>query len=172
MFPTIGKMKPDITSANSILSRKIRMKQNKISLLFLLALMVFVHPSISVGQTLTIDPENLKSIPSNKLVIIDTRSKFKYLLGHIPNAVHIGKWQDFTQKIKGVRGLLIKNPNLIASKFNSYGIHPSKTIVIYGEPDDPWRTDGRFFWMFERFGFNKVIILEGGWKAGKPREAS
>jgi len=172
MFPTIGKMKPDITSANSILSRKIRMKQNKISLLFLLALMVFVHPSISVGQTLTIDPENLKSIPSNKLVIIDTRSKFKYLLGHIPNAVHIGKWQDFTQKIKGVRGLLIKNPNLIASKFNSYGIHPSKTIVIYGEPDDPWRTDGRFFWMFERFGFNKVIILEGGvenWKNSRSK---
>jgi len=88
MFPTIGKMKPDITSANSILSRKIRMKQNKISLLFLLALMVFVHPSISVGQTLTIDPENLKSIPSNKLVIIDTRSKFKYLLGHIPSSIH------------------------------------------------------------------------------------
>ena len=167
MFPTIGKMKPDITSANSILSRKIRVKQKKISVLFLLALMVFLHPSISVGQTLTIDPENLKSIPSNKLVIIDTRSKFKYLLGHIPNAVHIGKWQDFTQKIKGVRGLLIKNPNLIASKFNSYGIHPSKTIVIYGEPDDPWRTDGRFFWMFERFGFNKVIILEGGLESWK-----
>jgi len=161
-------MKPDITSANCILSRKIRMKQNKKSLLFLLALMVFTHPSKSVGQTLTIDPENLKTIPPDKLVIIDTRSKFKYLLGHIQNAIHLGKWQDFTQNIKGVRGLLINNPNFIASKFNSYGIHPSKTIVIYGEPDDPWRTDGRFFWMFERFGFNKVNILEGGlesWKA-------
>ncbi len=121
------------------------MKQSKVSFLFFLSLMVFIQPSISVGQGLTIDPENLKSMPSGKLIIIDTRSKFKYILGHIPNAIHIGKWQDFTHKIKGVRGLLIKNPNLIANKFNSYGIHPSKTIVIYGEPHDPWRTDGRFF---------------------------
>ena len=121
------------------------MKQNKISLLFLLALMVCVQPSISVGQSLTIDPENLKSMPPDKLIIIDTRSKFKYLLGHIPSSIHLGKWQDFTQKIKGVRGLLIKNLNFITSKFNSYGIHPNKTIVIYGELDDPWRTDGRFF---------------------------
>ena len=141
-------MKPDITSANCILSRKIRMKQNKISFLFLLALIVFVQPSISVGESFTIDPENLKSMPSDKLIVIDTRSKFKYLLGHIPNAIHLGKWQDYTQKINGVRGLLIKNPNLIASKLNSYGIHPNKTIVIYGEPDDPWRTDGRFFCLY------------------------
>ena len=140
------------------------MKQNKISFLFLLALIVFVQPSISAGESLTIDSENLKSMPSDKLIIIDARSRFKYLLGHIPNAIHLGKWQDFTQKIKGVRGLLIKNPNLIASRFNSYGIHPKKTIVIYGDPVDPWRTDGRFFWMFERFGFNNVIILEGGLK--------
>ena len=43
----------------------------------------------------------------------------------------------------------------------------NKTIVIYGDPNDPWRTDGRFLWMFERYGFNKVAILEGGligWK--------
>ncbi|MBT5985616.1 MAG: rhodanese-like domain-containing protein, partial [Nitrospina sp.] len=82
------------------------MKQNKISLLFLLVLMVFTPTSISIGQPLTINLENLKSIQSDKLVIIDTRSKFKYLLGHIPSAVHIGKWQDFTQETKGVRGLL------------------------------------------------------------------
>ncbi|MBT4375409.1 MAG: hypothetical protein HOD16_06960, partial [Nitrospina sp.] len=165
-------MKPDITSANSILSSKIRMKQNKISLLFLLVLMVFTPTSISIGQPLTINLENLKSIQSDKLVIIDTRSKFKYLLGHIPSAVHIGKWQDFTQKIKGVRGLLIKNPKFLLGRFNSYGIHPNKMIVIYGEPNDPWRTDGRFFWMFERFSFNKVSILEGGlesWKTSGSR---
>jgi thiosulfate/3-mercaptopyruvate sulfurtransferase len=160
-------MKPDTTSENSILSRKIRMLQTKIFFLLVMASGPFIQPSISVGESLTIDFKNLKSIPPDNLIIIDTRSKIKYLLGHIPKAIHLGKWQDFTQEVKGVRGLLIKRPNFIVNKFNSYGIHPKKNIVIYGDPDDPWRTDGRFFWMFERLGFNKVTIYEGGLKNWK-----
>jgi len=160
-------MKPDITSENGILSRKIRMIPIKIFFLLMVIFALFIQPSISVGQSLTIDFKNLKSMPQNNLIIIDTRSKFKYLLGHIPKAIHLGKWQDFTQEINGVQGLLIKNPNFIVNKFNSYGIHPKKNIVIYGDPSDPWRTDGRFFWMFERFGFNKVTIYEGGLKDWK-----
>jgi thiosulfate/3-mercaptopyruvate sulfurtransferase len=160
-------MKTDITSENRILSRKIRMNKIKISCLFLMALVLFFHPPISIGQSLTINLQSLNSIPTGKLVIIDTRSTFKYLLGHIPGAIHIGKWQDFTQEINGVRGLLIDNLNFIAKKLNSYGINPNKIIVIYGDPDDPWRADGRFFWMFERFGFSKVTILEGGVKDWK-----
>ena len=63
--------------------------------------------------------------------------------------------------------MLIENPKLIVTQLKRYGIHPNKSIVIYGEPNDPWREDGRFFWMFERFGFKKVAIFEGGienWK--------
>jgi len=163
----IGKMKTDITSANRILSRKIRMHQNWTFFLFLLGSILFVYPSFGAEKNLTIDLESLKSIPLNKLVLVDTRSKYKYLLGHIPDAIHLGSWQDFTQKVKGVRGLLIENPKFIVTKFNRYGIHPNKTIVIYGEPNDPWREDGRFFWMFERFGFDKVAIFEGGVKKWK-----
>lgn len=157
----------DITSENSILSRKIRMIQIKIFSLLVVTFVLFVQPTISLGESLTIGFKNLKSIPSDNLLIIDTRSKIKYLLGHIPKAIHLGKWQDFTQEVKGVRGLLIKDPKFIIDKFNSYGIHPKKHIVIYGDPDDPWRTDGRFFWMFERFGFNQVTIYEGGLKNWK-----
>jgi thiosulfate/3-mercaptopyruvate sulfurtransferase len=124
-------------------------------------------PSTSAAQSMTINLKNLISIPLGELVIIDTRSKYKYLLGHIPNAIHLGKWEDFTQKIDGVRGLLIENPMFIINKFSQFGIHPNKTIIIYGEPNDPWRTDGRFFWMFERFGFTKVAIFEGGIESWK-----
>ena len=160
-------MKPDVTSAHRILSRKIRKRLNGIFLFLLLSLMLSSPPSIRAEQSLIIAPKSLNSIPQDELVIIDTRSKFKYLLGHIPNALHLGGWQEFTQKIRGVRGLLIEDPQLIVNKLKPYGIHPNKTIALYGEPTDPWRTDGRFFWMFERFGFNKVTILEGGldnWK--------
>jgi thiosulfate/3-mercaptopyruvate sulfurtransferase len=160
-------MKPDTTSANCILSRKIRLGQSRICILYLLSLVLIVLPSISSGQDLTISLKDLKSISLDELVIIDTRAKYKYLLGHIPNAIHIGKWQDYTQKVKGVRGLLIESKEFIVTKFSRYGIHPNKTIVVYGEPNNPWREDGRFFWMFERFGFDKVALFEGGvnkWK--------
>ena len=160
-------MKPDITSANRILSRKIRTYHNWMCFLFLQGLILFAHPSLSSGQSLTINIESLKSISSDSLVIIDTRSKYKYLLGHIPKSIHIGKWQDYTKKINGIKGLLVEDPKFIVTRLNRYGIHSKKSIVIYGEPNDPWREDGRFFWMFERFGFKKVSIFEGGvenWK--------
>ncbi|MBT6663559.1 MAG: rhodanese-like domain-containing protein, partial [Nitrospina sp.] len=85
------------------------MSQIKIFFVLLVPFVSFFQPSISVGESLTINFKNLKSISPDNLIIIDTRSKFKYLLGHIPKAIHLGKWQDFTQNVKGVRGLLIKN---------------------------------------------------------------
>jgi thiosulfate/3-mercaptopyruvate sulfurtransferase len=163
-------MKPDTTSANCILSRKIRTCQKSICFLFLQGLILFSYPSISLGQDLTINLQKLKSISPESRVIIDTRSKYKYLLGHIPNSIHIGKWQDYTRKVNEVKGFLIESPKFIVTQLNRYGIHPNKLIVIYGEPNDPWRTDGRFFWMFERFGFKKVTIFEGGiekWKSSE-----
>jgi len=155
-------MKPDITSAHRVLSRKIRARFIAVFFTLLLGLML-AWPAYSwTDKSLLITPEILNSIPQNQLVIVDTRSKFKYLLGHIPNAVHLGSWQDFTHKVDGVRGLLIADRHFIVNKLKPHGINYNKTIVVYGEPKDPWRTDGRFFWMFERFGFNKVAILEGG----------
>ena len=157
-----GKMKPDTTSARRILSRKIRARLRVIFTLLLLGFMLVLPANSQAGTSLIITPEILNSTPKNQLVIVDTRSKFKYWLGHIPDAVHLGKWQDFTHKVGGVRGLLIKDRHLIVSKLKSHGIDHNKTIVVYGEPKNPWRTDGRFFWMFERFGFEKVALLEGG----------
>ena len=155
-------MKPDTTSAHSILSRKIRTRLKAIFPSLSLGLLLIWPTSCGAEISLLITPKILNSTPINQLVIVDTRSKFKYLLGHIPNAVHLGNWQDFTHKVGGVRGLLIEDRRFIVNKLKPHGINYNKTIVIYGEPKDPWRTDGRFFWMFERFGFNKVAILEGG----------
>ncbi len=155
-------MKPDITSAPRILSSKIRQRRKAVLFILLLALLLVQPPFLLAENRLLITPESLSSLPQDQVVIIDTRSKFKYLLGHIPNAVHLGSWEDFTHKINGVRGMLIEDPRFIVDKLKPHGIDPLKMIVIYGEPTDPWRTDGRFFWMCERFGFKNVAILEGG----------
>ncbi len=55
----------------------------------------------------------------------------------------------------------------MADKLRALGIDRNKTIVLYGDPADPWRTDGRFLWMFMRYGFSSVVLLDGGLKSWK-----
>lgn len=159
---TLKKMNHDVTSAHHVLSRKIRARLEAIISTLTLVFMLVLPIHSWAENSLLINPKVLNFTPQNELIIVDTRSKFKYLLGHIPNAVHLGSWQDFTHKVDGVRGLLIEDRDFIVRKLKPHGINYNKAVVIYGESKDPWRTDGRFFWMFERFGFNKVAILEGG----------
>lgn len=160
-------MKEDITNVNGDLSRKIK----ALALALFLVYFVFgqLHPARATPpeDTVSMNVEQLRSLPPDKTVIIDTRSGWKYFLGHIPGAINLPDWQDFTEKRNGVRGLLIEDPDFIVSKLRPLGIDRKKTIVLYGDPTDRWRTDGRFLWMFERFGFESVRILTGGldfWK--------
>jgi len=155
-------MKHDLTSRGGFLSRKIKV--------FTLALgwvlcTSFLAPSPVFSATnsgLVLSPEELRTLPQNEVVILDTRSRWKYLLGHIPGARHAGNWQDYVQKQDGIPGVLNRNKTFLVGKLKALGIDKNKTIVLYGDPSDKWRTDGRFFWMFEYLGFSKITLLEGG----------
>lgn len=155
-------MKVDITRRHGNLSRKIRGS----ILLFFLGVAATIPAAWALSGEpktgLSITAQELRALPANEVVIIDTRSKWKYFLGHIPGSVNLPDWQDFTRVRDGVRGILVEDPRVIADKLRPLGIDTQKTIVLYGDPRDPWRTDGRFFWMFERFGFGSVSILQGG----------
>jgi thiosulfate/3-mercaptopyruvate sulfurtransferase len=156
-------MKLDITSAARNLSRKIR------GIFYLLIGMLFmgVSPHKSAIPELLLTTSTLKKIPAEQRVIIDTRAKWKFLTGHIPGAISMSNWKEFTTKKNGIRGILIEDKTFISDTFSSLGLNPKQSIIVYGEPNDPWRTDGRFFWMFERYGFTKVALLDGGldsWK--------
>ena len=155
-------MKSDLTSEYHILSRKIKVLCNATLSAILLGFTTVLPLSVAADVGVLIAPETLRLIPRKQVVLVDTRSSFKYLLGHVPGAVHLGNWEDFTRRVDGVRGLLIEDKGVIAERLKPLGITHNKTIVIYGDPNDPWRTDGRFLWMFERYGFNKVAILKGG----------
>jgi thiosulfate/3-mercaptopyruvate sulfurtransferase len=151
------------------LSRKI-----KVNILLILSLFVAVNytsQSFAGEVDLLMTPEMVSAIPQHQRVVVDTRSSWKFLISHIPGAINLGDWQEFTHAVNNVKGLLNEDKSFIANKLGPLGVSSDKTIVIYGEPNDPWRTDGRFFWMFERYGFQKVALLDGGldsWKqAGK-----
>ncbi len=157
-------MSIDLTNLSGILSRKIRGP----ALLAILLISIGVS-SVSgaekTGLSVTVSVEELKQLPPQETVILDTRARWKFLLGHIPGAVNVSEWRDFTRKKDGVPGLLIDDKPFIAEKLAALGIEKGKNIVIYGDPSDRWRTDGRFFWMFERFGFKSVAVLNGGLSA-------
>jgi hypothetical protein len=70
-------MKPDITSAHRTLSSKIRQRRKVVLFLVLLALLLVQPLSLWAEKSLLITPESLNSMPPDKVVIIDTRSKFK-----------------------------------------------------------------------------------------------
>jgi thiosulfate/3-mercaptopyruvate sulfurtransferase len=156
-------MKPDITSAARNLSRKIR----GIFYLLIGMLLMALSPHKSTIPELLLTPSTLKKIPAEQRVIIDTRAKWKFLTGHIPGAISMSNWREFTTKKNGIRGILIEDKTFISDTFSSLGLNPKQSIIVYGEPSDPWRTDGRFFWMFERYGFTKVALLDGGLDAWK-----
>jgi thiosulfate/3-mercaptopyruvate sulfurtransferase len=163
------KMKPDSTSGARILSRKIR--ESILLILGLFYIGIHAPQSLAKGAQLLTTPEMLSTLPQNQRIVVDTRPAWKFLLGHIPGAVNLDDWREFTHKINGVKGLLKDDQGFIANKLAPLGFTYEKPIVIYGEPDDPWRTDGRFFWMFEYYGFQKVSLLDGGFskwsQAGK-----
>jgi thiosulfate/3-mercaptopyruvate sulfurtransferase len=156
-------MKPDITSAARNLSRKIRGIFYLVTGIILMGL----SPQKNPISELLLTPSALKKIPAEQRVIIDTRAKWKFLSGHIPGAINMSNWREFTTKKDGIKGILIEDKTFISDTFSALGLNLMQPIIIYGEPSDPWRTDGRFFWMFERYGFAKVALLDGGldsWK--------
>ena len=162
-------MKPDSTSGVRILS--IKKKVNILLILSLFMSGIYTPQSFAGEVELLMTPAMVSAIPEHQRVVVDTRSSWKFVLSHIPGAINLGDWQEFTHTVNGVKGLLKEDKSFIADKLGPLGVSSDKTIVIYGEPNDPWRTDGRFFWMFERYGFQRVALLDGGlagWKqAGK-----
>ena len=158
-------MKTDSTSAALILSRKIRVVLMVVFGIFLIDLALPKNQQAQINTKLLVTRDTLKQLPTKQEVIIDTRSKIKFLMGHIPGAINLSNWKEFTSKNNRIRGLLINDKNFISKTLGNLGLDPEKSIIIYGDPADPWRTDGRFFWMFERYGFTNVSILDGGIKA-------
>ena len=166
---TWQKMNTDITSGSLSLSRKIKFS----FLLFFLISIIVVRGGVSLANenfSILYHIEDLSKYSKNEILFLDSRSTWKFLLGHIPGAINLPNWKDFTETKNGVPGILIKDLRTLAEKISNLGIGKEQKIVIYGDPKDSWRTDGRFLWMFHYLGFENVSILEGGIKLWQKNE--
>lgn len=157
-------MKVDITSLNRSLSRKIKALFLGVSVIALGFVGTLPSTLFASDFEPLISVQKLQSLPRIERVVIDARSSWKYLMGHIPGALNLSSWKEFTVRSNGVHGYLNQDKKFIVQKLRSLGIDHAKTIVVYGDLTDKWRTDGRFFWMFEYYGFKQVALLQGGFQ--------
>jgi len=85
--------------------------------------------------------DQLKTIDASQYVLVDVRSNFEYVKGHINNAVNISAHQAFSDE----------NTDFLKKLKNS-----DKTIVIYGE--NPDEADSAWMLLYQ-LGYENVKIL-------------
>lgn len=109
--------------------------------------------AVELNQIMEKANENLK--------IIDVRSSGKYLLGHLPDAVHI--WGDDLSAVQGWVPELIPEAADFSSIAREKGITNNAKIVIYGDQDSPW--PARLWFIFRLYNHQDVRLLKGGYQA-------
>ena len=115
-----------------------------------------------VNPQLLISAEELKSrIDDTDICIVDTRPTHEYVIGRIPNALHLDLY-----------GISLNDTSetpfnafmwTIAHLFSARGVDSRKTIVWYENISGVRAARG--FWFCEYFGHDYVRVLDGGYNA-------
>ncbi|MCK5872932.1 MAG: sulfurtransferase [Methylococcales bacterium] len=104
----------------------------------------------------------LEHIDDTNTLIIDVRKNQEYRKLHIKNAINLPVADTFS---KGKRNDLIAPLSEIVKLFGQAGIDKDVHIILY---DDGLFIDaGRFFWILEMLGQDKVSILNSGFNNWK-----
>ena len=132
---------------------------------------VFITIPLFAGDlSMLINPERLSKIFNNKnLIIIDARSKFSYIKGHIKNAINLdGSCSGELVYKKGDIPCVLKSEDKIKKILSEKGICKNKKIVIYGD-ENSWGEEGRIFWLLDKLGYKYLSILNGGYTLWKSK---
>lgn len=123
--------------------------------------------SVSIAADLAlIDAATLKGNTS-KWVILDSRPTAEYEAGHIPGAIQFF-WDSYTRTdAKGVKYSALP-PQEYAAALARLGIDEKTALVIYGDADKSWGSEGFNAWLFSWLGHKGPIrLLNGGIQAWK-----
>lgn len=140
-------------------------------LLFIVALAAAViMPFATVTNAADLSLIDAATLKGNtaKYVILDSRSKVDWEAGHIPGAIQFF-WDSYTHTdAKGVKYSSFP-PQELAAAFAKLGIDEKTPLVIYGDADKSWGSEGYSVWLFTWLGHKGPIrLLNGGiqaWRA-------
>ena len=123
----------------------------------------FERPELMISA---VELNEIMEKENENLNIIDVRNSAKYLLGHLPDAVHI--WGDDLSAVQGWVPELIPKAAEFSSTAQEKGINNDAKIIIYGDRESPW--PARLWFIFKLYQHQDVQILEGGYQAWKDQD--
>jgi thiosulfate/3-mercaptopyruvate sulfurtransferase len=121
-----------------------------------------------------VDREWLMSqLDNSQVVVVDCRFQLadsdwgerEYRKSHIPGAFYLSLDRDLSSQVKSHGGRHpLPDVNLLAQKFADLGIMQNDTLVIAYD-DARFAFAARLWWLLRYLGHEKVVLLDGGWKA-------
>lgn len=110
--------------------------------------------------------DRLSGSEGTRPIVLDARSKLRFLFRHIPGAVSVN-WKEFSAPFPRVKSLLDSDLSKLEQKVGALGIDQGRPVVVYADPFDDWGEEGRICWMLSYLGHPTVQILDGGWHKWK-----
>jgi len=108
-----------------------------------------------------------KNLNQSDLVIIDSRSAAHYQQGHLPGAIHFPELLTYHDKSTNGR---IVQPAQLQALLRERGMDTDQTVVVYDNGEISLAS--RVFWTLEVYGFDKVKVLNQGYKGWLNEEFS
>lgn len=102
--------------------------------------------------------------PTAPVVLLDTRTRGAFDAEHIEGSTHV-TWQEFSRQDAPYRGQLLPDINALADRIGAVGAHPTRHVLVIGEPLDGWGEEGRIVWMLRAMGVQSAAVVDGGYSA-------
>jgi thiosulfate/3-mercaptopyruvate sulfurtransferase len=136
----------------------------------ILTIEVIVSPchAASAADLGLIDAAELKGSLS-KWVILDARPRADWEAGHIQGAIPFS-WESYTRT--DARGVEYSSfpPHELARSLAALGIDEKSAVVVYGDADRSWGSEGYDAWLLSWLGHKGPIrLLNGGIQAWRSR---
>jgi thiosulfate/3-mercaptopyruvate sulfurtransferase len=129
------------------------------------AAIITTLPAMSSAADLGLITAGLLKGKSPQWVILDSRPKSEWEAGHIPGAINF-YWESFTRTdANGVKYSSFP-PAELAVAIAKLGIDEKTPLVIYGDADTSWGSEGYTAWLFSWLGHKGPIrLLNGGFQS-------
>lgn len=142
------------------------------TLYFLTQLVLLIMTTTACAQPSLITPAELAK--DSSWIILDCRPEKLYNKGHLPAALSLS-WEILTTTDKDEVRYRILPPEELTEKLDGMGITEQSKIVLYGDADQSWGSEGWGAWMLAWLGHQgPVRLLDGGisgrQQAGLPME--
>ena len=105
-----------------------------------------------------LEPDELKAIAGDGVLIVDLRKRERYEEGHVPGAVHL----DTSNLVCGIKPATGKFPDTdqLGSALSAIGLDRNHHVVGYDGEGNGWA--GRLLWTLDMIGHERTSVLNGG----------